>query len=226
MTSAKKIQNHLREPFNSISHGAGVILSAVGLYLLLVEAFSHDSLKQVIAYSVFGLSMVLLFSASTSYHTFHVRDETLKLLRKIDRCMIYVLIAGTYTPICLIVLEDTWKWSSIISVWTLALIGILQRTLWEDAPQWFPAAIYIMMSALCVVLLPILISKMPLNFIIWLAAGGLSYILGATVYGLHKPKLIGGWFGTHEIWHLLVLAGTFCHFWAIYRFVTAYATLL
>lgn len=217
-----KLGTYLREPFNSISHGIGVLLSAVGWYLLLFEAFEHDSLKQIIAFSTFGLSMVLLYSASACYHGFRVKDRALKLLQRIDHCMIYVLIAGTYTPISLIVLEGAWKWGSFCLIWLLALIGILQKTFWKDIPQWFSTAYYLFMGWLGVLLLPLLMIKLPVNFVLWFVVGGLIYTAGAYVFELDDPNLIRGRIGSHEVWHLLVLAGTFCHFWAIYQFVTVY----
>lgn len=199
-----------------------MLLSAVGWSLLLLEAFAHDSLTQIIAFSIFGLSLILLFSASTCYHGLRVKDKTLRLLQKIDHCMIYVLIAGTYTPICLIVLEGGWKWSSLSLIWILALIGILQKMFFKNIPPWFSTAYYLLMGWLGVIILPILFIKLPLNFIIWLVAGGLVYTIGAFVYALHNPNLICGRFGSHELWHLFVLAGAFCHFWAVYQFVTIY----
>lgn len=218
----KRLQRYLREPINSLTHGAGAILSIVGLVLLLNEAVIRGSVNQVIAFSMFGLSMVLLYSASSLYHALHVKKKTLELFRKLDHSMIYVLIAGTYTPICLLVLEGSWKWGLFTTIWSLAVIGIIKKFMWMHAPRWLSTLFYLGMGWLAVIIFPTLMEKMPMPFLIWISTGGLAYTLGAVIYGVQKPNPIPQWFGHHEIWHLFVLAGTFSHFWAIYQYLPGY----
>lgn len=218
----KKILRYIREPVNSITHGVGAVLSLAGLILLLSEAIQQGSLDQILAFSLFGLSMVLLYTASSLYHALPVKEKTLELLRKLDHSMIYILIAGTYTPICLLVLEGGWKWGLFATIWTLAAIGIVKKFLWMNAPRWLSTFFYLAMGWLAVLLFPTLMDKLPPGFLIWIAAGGIAYSTGALVYGFKRPNPIPYWFGHHEIWHLFVLAGTFSHFWAIYQYLPGY----
>lgn len=215
----KKIRHFIREPVNALTHGLGALGSVAGLILLLNEAISRGSVSQIIAFSMFGLSMILLYTASSLYHAVHVKEKTLELFRKLDHSMIYVLIAGTYTPVCLLALEGNLKWGLFITVWTLALIGIIKKFLWMQAPRWLSTAFYLGMGWLAVFIFPALYDKLPLAFLIWIGVGGLAYSVGAVIYGVKKPNPIPNWFGHHEIWHLFVLAGTFSHFWAIYSYL-------
>lgn len=215
----EKIQRYLREPINSLTHGIGAVLSLIGFILLLYEAIASGSISHLIAFSMFGLSMVLLYTSSALYHALPVKEKTLLLLQKLDHSMIYVLIAGTFTPICLLVLDGGWKWGLFITIWTLAVIGIIKKFLWIGAPRWLSTLFYLGMGWLAVFTFPALLEKLPLAFLIWIAAGGIAYTLGAVIYGIQKPNPIPKWFGHHEIWHLFVLAGTFSHFWAIYRYL-------
>jgi hemolysin III len=173
----------------------------------------------MIAFSVFGASMVLLYTSSSLYHSLKAKEKTLELFRKLDHSMIYVLIAGTYTPVCLLLLEGSWKWSMLITIWSLTLIGIVKKFLW-DPPRWLSTSFYLAMGWLAVVLFPAIWDKLPLAFLGWIAAGGVAYSIGAVIYGLRKPDPFPHWFGFHEIWHLFVMAGTFSHFWAFYQFLT------
>lgn len=215
----KNIHRFIREPVNSITHGAGALGAVIGLGFLLYEALSRGSVSHIVAFSIFGLSMILLYTASTLYHALPVKDKTLQLLRKLDHSMIYVLIAATYTPVCLLALNGPWKWGVFITVWMLAIIGIIKKILWMEAPRWLSTGFYLAMGWMAVFILPMLFNKLPLAFLIWIGAGGLAYSAGAIIYGVEKPNPIPNWFGHHEIWHLFVLAGTFSHFWAIYSYL-------
>lgn len=218
----KKITKYLREPVNSLTHGAGAILSVVALVFLLYEALKHGSVSHLVAFSIFGVSMVLLYTASSLYHALHVKEKTLQLLQKLDHSMIYVLIAGSYTPVCLIVLEGNWKWWVLITIWMLAVAGIIKKFLWISAPRWLSTLFYLGMGWLVVIIFPDMLDKLPLAFLGWIALGGLAYSAGAVIYGIQKPNPIPNWFGSHEIWHLFVLAGTFSHFWAFYNYLPTY----
>lgn len=218
----EKIKRYIREPINSLTHGIGAILSLVGFILLLYEAIERGSISHIVAFSMFGLSMILLYTASSLYHALPVKEKTLLLLQKLDHSMIYVLIAGTYTPICLLVLEGGWKWGLFITVWTLAVVGIIKKFLWISAPRWLSTLFYLGMGWLAVFTFPLLMEKLPLAFLIWIGIGGMAYTLGAIIYGIQKPNPVPNWFGHHEIWHLFVLAGTFSHFWAIYQYLPGF----
>ncbi|HKK44256.1 MAG TPA: hemolysin III family protein [Balneolaceae bacterium] len=213
------VKRYLREPVNSLTHGVGAILSLVGLILLLNEAIHSGSVSEIVAFSMFGLSMILLYTASSLYHALPVKQKTLKILQKFDHIMIYVLIAGTYTPICLLVLKGEWKWFVFITIWSIAVVGIIKKIFWMNAPRWLSTTFYLGMGWFGVILFPDMVDKLPIAFIVWIIAGGLAYTFGAIIYGLKKPNPVPEWFGHHEIWHLFVLAGTFAHFWAIYEYL-------
>lgn len=218
------LKRYIREPVNGLTHSAGALLSVVGLILLLYEAVSRGTISHIIAFTLFGLSMILLYTASALYHSLRVRRQTIVLLRKLDHSMIYVLIAGSYTPICLVVLDESWRWIVFISVWSVALAGILKKIIWIQAPRWLSLVLYLGMGWMGVFLFPALYEKLPFPFLLWILTGGLAYSFGAIIYGLKRPNPIPGWFGSHEIWHLFVMAGTFSHFWAFYRYLPAFGT--
>lgn len=216
------LKRYIREPVNGITHGFGAIFSLVGLILLLYEAILGESLSHIIAFSIFGTSMILLYTSSSLYHSLPVKEKTLKFFQKLDHSMIYVLIAGSYTPICLIVLEGSWKWGILITVWSLALLGIIKKFVSMQTPRWLSTMLYLGMGWMGVILFPDLFNKLPLAFLGWIIAGGLAYSLGAVIYGMEKPNPVPEWFGHHEIWHLFVLAGTSSHFWAFYAYLPCY----
>jgi len=216
----KGIRQYIREPINSLTHGIGALASVIGLFLLLNEALSHGSISHIIAFSIFGSSMILLYTSSTIFHGLPVKAKTQKLFQKMDHAMIYVLIAGTYTPICLLVLDGSWKWGFFITVWTIAVLGMIKKFLCIGTPGWLSIFLYLGMGWMAVLLFPTLMERMPLAFIGWIILGVLSYTFGALIYGFEKPNPIPNWFGHHEIWHLFVMLGTFSHFWAIYFYLT------
>lgn len=217
------LKKYIREPVNGLTHGLGAVLSVVGLSLMLYSAIDRGSLMHIVAFSMFGSSMVLLYSSSALYHSLHVGEKAIRLLKKLDHSMIYVLIAGSYTPICLIVLDESWKWIVFISIWTIAAGGILKKIFWIDAPKWLSLLLYLGMGWMGVLLFPTLFDKLPLAFLLWIITGGLAYSVGAVIYGIEKPDPLPGWFGHHEIWHLFVMGGTFSHFWAFYWYLPGFA---
>lgn len=218
----KKLQRYLREPINSLTHGAGILFSIIGFFLLLYEALYHNSISQLISFSTYGISMILLYTASSLYHALPVKEKTLLLLKKLDHSMIFVLMAGTYTPICLIVLEGAWKWGFFSMVWAITIGGIIKKIYWINAPRWLSITVYLTFGWMAVFLFPVLLKKLPLAFMVWIAIGGFAYTVGAIIFYLKKPNPIPNWFGSHEIWHLFVLVGTFSHFWAIYQYLPTY----
>ncbi len=209
----------LREPVSGLTHLAGAILSILALILLVYYAVVHATVWHIVAFSIFGASMFLLYTASTLYHLLNISEKGIKILRKIDHMMIYVLIAGTYTPICLVVLRGVWGWSLLTSVWAIALSGIIMKAVWMGAPRWLSTAIYTLMGWIVVIAFIPLVRAIPVGGIIWLVTGGLLYSMGAVIYGTKWPKINSKHFGFHEIFHLFVLGGSFCHFWLMYRYV-------
>lgn len=211
---------HLREPVNGLTHGAGAVLSAVGLVLLVRTAAARGSSWAVVGFVVFGTSLVLLYTASALYHLLPLSARGTAVLRRIDHSMIYVLIAGTYSPIFLGPLRGPWGWSLFALVWAVAAAGIVTKMLWFDTPRWLTVLLYVAFGNLVFPLFPLLRQVLPAGAFLWIGIGGLFYLVGALFYGLKWPRLAPGRFGFHELWHLFVMAGSFGHFWAIWRFVT------
>lgn len=216
----KKLLNYIREPVNGLTHGIGALLALAGLILLLYNAISEGSVSKIVSFSIFGGSMVLLYAASSLYHSVSAKEKTLVWLQKADHCMIYVFIAGSYTPMCLLLLDNSWRWIVFCGIWAVAIIGIIKKFMWVSVPRWLSTVFYLLMGWFGVLLFPAMAAQQPLAFLMWIIAGGLAYTIGAVIYGIKKPNPIPEWFGHHEIWHLFVMAGTFSHFWAYYWFLS------
>ncbi|HYE11936.1 MAG TPA: hemolysin III family protein [Patescibacteria group bacterium] len=209
----------IKDPFSGFSHLIGAILSAVGLYYLVRYAAANGTVWHIVSFSIFGTSLILLYTASTVYHLLVVSERGSIILRKIDHMMIYVLIAGTYTPMCLIPLRGSWGWSILISIWGIAMVGIILKILWFNAPRWLYTLFYLIMGWLIVIAFAPLVRTMPVGAMIWLVAGGLLYTIGAIIYGTKWPRFRSKFFGFHEVFHLFVLYGSFCHFWMMFKYV-------
>jgi hemolysin III len=145
--------------------------------------------------------------------------EGVAKLRLLDHVAIFVLIAGTYTPFCLLALDGGWRWGLLALIWGLALCGVLLKLLWMGAPRWLSVILYLGMGWVAVIAAPALLQAVPAGGMAWVLAGGLVYSAGALVYGFKRPNPIPGSFGFHELWHLFVIAGSACHFWAVLRYV-------
>jgi hemolysin III len=214
-----------REPVNGLTHLAGALLSVVGLGLLLARAAAGGNVWQVASFAVFGVSLVLLYTASSLYHLVRLSPRGVRTLRRIDHMAVYVLIAGTYTPFCLVALRQraAWGWSLLGIVWGLALAGIVLKTVWLGAPRRLTTLFYAGMGWMVVVAIVPLVRSVPAAGLAWLAAGGLFYTVGAAIYAFKWPNPRPNVFGFHEIWHLFVMAGSFSHFWAIYQHLSRLA---
>jgi hemolysin III len=209
----------LREPVNALTHLLGAVLSVIGLVMLIVAATEHGSARNVVAVSIFGASLVLMYCVSALYHASTLSERGLGHFQRIDHVMIYVLIAGSYTPICLIVLGGRLGMALLILVWTLAALGVFQKIVWMHAPRWLSTALYIGMGWIAVIIARPLIAAASPGFFLWLLAGGIAYTVGAVVYAKKWPRGGAKVFGSHEIWHLFVMAGSFAHYWAILAYV-------
>jgi hemolysin III len=199
----------IREPINAWSHLIGLVLAAAGTVALLRMARSG---AQVAAFAVYGGSLILLYAASTVYHTLPLPEHRLRPLRTLDHIAIYFLIAGTYTPLALITLHGALGWSILAVAWAIAVAGIPFKILWLDAPVWLSTAIYLAMGYMALLAAAPLAQAVSLGGLAWLAGGGLAYTVGAVIFAMERPDPIPGVFGHHEIWHLLVLVGSGCHF--------------
>jgi hemolysin III len=216
-------KKRLRDPVNGLTHLVGGLLASAGLIVLLAKAASTGRVDQLVAFGVFGLSLVALYAASALYHLLPLSPSGVARLRRLDHVAIFVLIAGTYTPFCLLALQGAWRWGLLALVWALALCGVLLKVLWMGGPRWLSVVLYLGMGWVAVVAAPALLQAVPVGGMAWVLAGGLIYSVGALVYGFKRPNPIPGAFGFHELWHLFVVAGSACHFWAVLRFVATVA---
>jgi hemolysin III len=198
-----------REPVNGVSHLLGLLLAGAGTLLLLRIASSP---QQVAGFSVYGASLILLYTASTLYHTLPLPERPLRVLRTLDHIAIYFLIAGTYTPIALVTLDGRLGLGLLVAVWLIALAGIPFKLFFLDAPVWLSTGSYLAMGYLALVALGPLVQATSISGVLWLVAGGVAYTVGAVIYSCRRPDPFPGRFGHHEIWHLLVLVGSACHF--------------
>jgi len=208
-----------KDPVSGFTHLGGALLSIAGLVILIRYAARFATVKHIVTFAIFGAALILLYTASAVYHLLKVPEKINTLLRRIDHMMIYVLIAGTYTPICVIGLTGAWGLSMLITVWVLAALGIIMTVFWFGAPRWLTTAVYLLMGWLVVIAFYPLIHSLPIGGITWLAVGGLLYSVGAVVYGFKWPKINSRWFGFHEIFHLFVIAGSLGHFWLMFRYL-------
>ncbi len=212
---------HIKDPGSAITHFIGMILAMLAAIPLLVKAHHEAGSLAAGALTVFIVSMILLYAASTIYHTFDISPAVNKVLRKIDHMMIFILIAGTYTPVCLVVLGDRTGWMLLALVWTIAIAGIIIKACWITCPKWFSSVLYISMGWICVLAFTRIVQALPRTAFWWLLAGGLIYTVGGVIYALKLPIFNSRHrsFGSHEIFHLFVMAGSFCHYVMMYRFV-------
>lgn len=205
----------LREPFNALSHAVGALAGAAGLVGLLLAV---DGPREAVAAAVYGGTLVLLFSASALYHGLRVSERIVRVLRRMDHAAIFVFIAGTYTPVCLVTLGGAWGWTGFGVIWALAAAGVIVNATLPVPPRWLSALLYVGMGWLALVAARPLMDAVPLEGLLLLIAGGAVYTLGAVVYALRWPRLWPGRFGAHELWHCFVLAGSAVHFVFVARF--------
>lgn len=210
----------MRDPFSGLSHLTGAFLAIVGSILLVYDAANQDKIWHVVSFFIFGISLILLYTTSAFYHLLPLSQKGVLILRRIDHIMIFVLIAGTYTPICLIPLRGGWGYSFLIGIWILAIVGVLIKIFWMESPRWFSTLLYIVMGWLILIALWPLTQTISIRGIAWMVLGGLFYTIGAVFYGLKwPPNIVPGWFGFHEIFHLFVMAGSFSHFWLMMNYI-------
>jgi len=207
----------LREPVNGLTHLVAAAIALVGLVILVALGWGQPG--KVISLVIYGISLVTLFLASGLYHSVIATPRVLQRLRKFDHSAIFLLIAGTYTPICINLLEGFWKWGLLGIVWGLALTGIGVKSFFINAPRWATAGVYILMGWLSILGIREILDAMPVGAITWLVAGGLIYTLGAVVYITKRMDFLPDVFGFHEVWHIFVILGALAHFIMIATYI-------
>jgi hemolysin III len=221
MEAAKRekmtLNARFRQPTSGLTHlfTAG---AALGGWIALLGRSGGDPGK-IAALSVYGLSLVLMFGCSAAYHLIKAGPKGYILLRKLDHTAIYLLIAGSYTPICYLRFSGFWKWGLLAVIWSLAFIGIGVKIFVINAPRWLTAGVYVVMGWLAVLAVRPMLAALPLGALLWLAAGGIIYTLGAVVYILKKPDFVPNVFGFHELWHLFVILAALAHYIAIAGYI-------
>lgn len=211
----------IKDPGSAITHFIGMMMALFASTPLLIRAANNPDRIHLISLAVFITSMVLLYMASTVYHTLNLSERSNRILRKIDHMMIFVLIAGSYTPVCLVVLGNAAGYRLCTLVWGIALAGILIKAFWITCPKWFSSLLYIAMGWVCVLAFTQILNSLPPAAFGWLLAGGIIYTIGGIIYALKLPIFNSRHknFGSHEIFHLFVMGGSICHFIMMYVFV-------
>ncbi len=211
----------IKDPGSAITHFIAMALAILAAGPLLIKAAKDPGQFHVAALAVFIFSMILLYAASTTYHTLDISPKINRFLRKLDHMMIFILIAGTYTPVCMIVLGDKVGWCLLGLVWTIAIVGIIIKACWITCPKWFSSLLYIAMGWVCVLAFTRIVQALPPAAFGWLLAGGIIYTIGGVIYALKLPLFNSHhkYFGSHEIFHLFVMGGSLCHYIMMYEFV-------
>lgn len=211
----------IKDPGSAITHFIGMLLAVIAAAPLLALAALQSSRSVILAFAVFACSMILLYGASALYHTLNISEKVNQILRKVDHMMIFLLIAGSYTPICVIPLRSTVGYPLLALVWATAAAGMLINAFWITCPKWFSSLIYISMGWLCVLAMVPLVQSLPTAAFVWLVTGGIIYTIGGIIYALKLPIFNSRhqFFGSHEIFHLFVMAGSLCHYVTMFYIV-------
>lgn len=214
------MNTYIREPINGLTHLAGAILSIFGLLAMVVKAALNSSSPLTItAVTIFGISMILLYAASAAYHMVIAKDTVISFLRRLDHSMIFILIAGTYTPFCLISLNGLTGWVLFSIVSAAAVFGVIFKMVWFHCPRWLSTSLYIIMGWLAVFVISPLTENIASMGITLLILGGILYTIGGVIYAV-KPKFLDlGFMGFHEIFHIFIMLGSAAHFLSVYLFV-------
>ncbi len=214
-------KHHIKEPGSAITHFIGMLMAIFAAVPLLIKAASEPSRVYIISLTIYAVSLILLYAASTTYHTFDISAKVNTILKKIDHMMISVLIAGSYTPVCLIVLKGRTGIILLSIVWGIAIAGILIKAFWVYCPKWVSSVLYIGMGWTCVLAFTQILNNMSPAAFGWLLAGGIIYTVGGVIYALKLPLFNNRHknFGSHEIFHLFVMGGSACHFVVMYSYL-------
>lgn len=218
---AESIKQHVKDPGSAITHFIGMLMAIFAAIPLIIKAAHEPAPIYVVSITIYAVSLILLYAASTSYHTFICSERIRTILKKIDHMMIFVLIAGSYTPICLLVLKGRLGIGLCALVWGIALAGIVIKMFFVYCPKWVSSVLYIGMGWVCVLAFGQILNGLTRPAFLWLLAGGLIYTVGGVIYALKLPIFNGKHknFGSHEIFHLFVMGGSICHYIVMYCFV-------
>ena len=215
------MQITIREPGSAITHFIAMMMAVFAAVPLLVKAGVQSGQENFLGMAIFMGRMILLYGASATYHSVDLTGKSLRVFRKLDHMMIFVLIAGSYTPVCLIVLGGKLGYTLLALVWGIAAVGMIVKACWITCPKWFSSVIYIAMGWVCVLVFGPLLKTLSTPAFLWLLAGGIIYTVGGVIYALKLPIFNAKhkFFGSHEVFHLFVMGGSVCHFIFMYLYV-------
>ena len=218
MQNFKTYLIQLKDPGSALTHFIGWLMALFAAVPLILRAWTAPDKIYVISLTVFAISMLLLYAASTLYHSLDINEKINKRLKKFDHMMISVLIAGTYTPVCLLVLPKSDGYPLLLTVWGIAIVGIILKAIWVTCPKWISSVLYISMGWTCVLAFTNLLNNLTISAFLWLLAGGIIYTVGGIIYALKLPLFNSRHknFGSHEIFHLFVMGGSTCHYVLMY----------
>lgn len=214
------MKTYIREPMNGFTHLGGAVLSFVGLLAMVIKtSINSSSAIDITAVIIFGISLMLLYTASATYHLVVAPDKVIAFLRKLDHSMIFILIAGSYTPFCLIGLNGIKGWSLFCLIAMIAICGVIFKMIWFSCPRWISTCIYVGMGWISVFMIVPLYNSIPIGGIVLLILGGILYTIGAIIYGAKPKSLEFRNIGFHEIFHVFILLGSLCHFFSVFKYV-------
>ncbi|AQR92776.1 MULTISPECIES: PAQR family membrane homeostasis protein TrhA [Clostridium] len=214
------MEKYLREPINGLTHFVGAVLSLFALIAMLVKAYTSGSSAITLGSVIFfGISMILLYSASATYHSVIANDKVIKMLKRIDHSMIFILITGSYAPFCLVALSGKMGFNLFMAVTTCAVVGIIFKLCWVTCPRWLSSTMYIGIGWFAIVVIYPMAQVLPTFGLMWLIVGGLMYTIGGVIYALKSEKIRIWLFGRHEIFHVFIMFGTLCHFICVFSYI-------
>lgn len=214
------MNTYIREPINGLTHLAGAILAFIGLLAMVIKVVaSGESSLQIAAVIIFGISMILLYAASATYHMVIASDKVIAFLRKIDHSMIFILIAGSYTPFCLISLNGTVGWVIFAIVSLIALVGVLFKMVWFNCPRWLSTVLYMAIGWIIIFAVSPLSDALSKPGLMLLVTGGILYTIGGIIYAVKPQFMETKYLGFHEIFHIFILLGSLSHFLCVFLYV-------
>lgn len=214
------MNKYLREPINSLTHWIGAILSLFALIAMLIKGISNNaSAISIVSIVIFGISLILLYSVSATYHGVITSDKIIHILRKLDHSMIFILIAGSYAPFCLIGLGGSKGAIFFATIATIAVLGIFFRMIWFNCPRWLQTSLYILLGWAAIFMIKPLSQVLAPTSLFLLVLGGILYTIGGVIYAIKPKKLTFGKFGFHEIFHIFIILGSLSHFLSVFLYL-------
>ncbi|NSB11953.1 PAQR family membrane homeostasis protein TrhA [Clostridium beijerinckii] len=214
------MEKYLREPINGLTHFVGAVLSLFALIAMLIKVYTRGSSTiTFVSVLFFGISMILLYSASATYHSVIANDKVIKILKRLDHSMIFILIAGSYAPFCLVALNGKVGINLFLAVTICAVIGIAFKLCWVTCPRWLSSSMYIGIGWFAIFAIYPMSQVLSSFGLSWLVLGGIMYTIGGIIYALKSDKIKVWLFGRHEIFHIFIMLGTLCHFICVFVYI-------